>query len=113
MNLGWREASELVEELNKQSTNWPVDVQVIIAPPAPYLSGMVMQMSPNIALAAQNASEYQNGAYTGEISMSMLRSMGIRHCILGHSERRSYFHEDNRTVGNKVSRAVASGVIPI
>jgi triosephosphate isomerase len=64
-------------------------------------------------IGAQNLSQWESGAYTGEISAAMLHSMGISHCILGHSERRTYFGENDKIISTKVDLALKNGVIPI
>jgi len=66
-----------------------------------------------IAVAAQNCSEHESGAYTGEVSAAMLTSVGIKHVILGHSERRQYFGEDNWLLAKKVDIALKHGMTPI
>lgn len=95
-------------------------VEVIFAPPAIYLDlaqGNLAQQSSNLAtpfsLAAQDASQHDNGAYTGEISMAMLRDMNCQHVILGHSERRQYFAETNAVIYEKITAAFNHGITPI
>jgi len=77
-----------VAELVKSSVS--ADVQVIMSTPALYLTGVnqVIEGIPNLAVAAQNCHEKASGAYTGEISASMLASAGVQYVIIGHSERR-------------------------
>jgi triosephosphate isomerase len=64
-------------------------------------------------IGAQNLSQWESGAYTGEISASMLHSMGISHCILGHSERRTYFGETDKVIATKIDLALKYGITPI
>jgi triosephosphate isomerase len=64
-------------------------------------------------VGAQNLSQWESGAYTGDISAEMLHSMGITHCILGHSERRIYFGETDKIIAAKVDQALKNGMIPI
>jgi triosephosphate isomerase len=67
----------------------------------------------NVRLGAQNMHEAASGAYTGEISAGMLRELYVRYVIIGHSERRQYFHEDNATVNRKTKAALAAELRPI
>ncbi|MEA5137676.1 triose-phosphate isomerase [Arcicella rigui] len=105
-------ASEVVNMV-KDEVN--TDVQVIIAPPAIYLSTLQKYTEPvaNIGIAAQNCSNKASGAYTGEISASMLKSIGVTHVILGHSERREYFKETNEQLAEKVNIVLENGLTPI
>ncbi len=115
MNKDFQDAEdlmfEIVDELTEKGSG---DTEVIVCPPAVYL-----EMSSDIAaengfmVGAQNLSQFESGAYTGEISASMLHSMGISHCILGHSERRSYFGENDKIIAAKVDLALKNGIIPI
>ena len=91
------------------------NVQVILCVPFPYLMAIKNQLGPNvkISVGAQNASEHEWGAYTGEVSSPMLRSAGVPYVILGHSERRQYFGEGGKLLAAKVDRALASGLNPI
>jgi triosephosphate isomerase len=89
-------------------------VRVILCPPFPLL-GIVRDAiagSP-IGLGAQNMYVEDNGAYTGEVAAPMLRSVGCTHVILGHSERRQYFHETDAFINAKTRKAFAHGLIPI
>ncbi len=113
MNKTYQEAKALLHDLNKLSSEFPSDVEVIIAPPALYLSEFSHLAQSKIQLSAQNCSEYSSGAYTGEISAIMLGSAQINYCILGHSERRSYFGETNEIVGKKVVAALNNKITPI
>ena len=92
----------------------PTSVDVAVCPPFISLSavGSVLAGS-HIALGAQNMHAAEAGAYTGEISAAMLRSVGCRYVILGHSERRQYFGETDAGVRIKVLQALAHGLIPI
>lgn len=89
---------------------------ILVCPPAPYL-GQAVQASASqpIAIGAQNVSQYLNGAFTGEISLSMLSDLGCEYVLLGHSERREVFGETNQLVAEKFAACAAheSGVTPI
>ena len=82
--------------------------------PAPYLAQLqsLLQGSP-IAWGAQDVSAHEQGAYTGEVSVAMLKEFGCRYAIVGHSERRQYHGETDEMVAAKAQRALAAGVTPI
>lgn len=109
MNLNWDQAAELVDTLKKARK--PSDVEVIIAPPALYLSGL--RGGEGIHLSSQNVHWADSGAYTGEISASQLVSIGINYAIIGHSERRAMFHESDEMIANKVKALIEQGITPI
>lgn len=113
MNKDIDEALELVIHLQDYIEEFPKDVKVILAPPALYLANLEMIESEFFDLAAQNCSEHDYGAYTGEISAAMLKSMNIPYCIIGHSERRQYFHETDEIIGKKVDACLRHNVSPI
>lgn len=116
MNKSFTEADELVSDLLDiiDERGRPADVDAILCPPYLYLEltrDLVEEMP--IYIGAQNVSQYDNGAYTGEISASMLASMNIDFCIIGHSERRKYFNEDDVVLLAKVTAALRHDLIPI
>lgn len=89
-------------------------VDVMVAPPAPYLAQVAgLLQETNIALAAQAAAAEADGAYTGETSVGMLADLGVRAVLVGHSERRSLFGETDAVVAAKFGRAQAEKLIPI
>lgn len=69
--------------------------------------------TPNVHVASQNISSYNNGAYTGETSAEMLEASGATMAIIGHSERREYFNETNETLAVKVNKSLEKGIVPI
>ena len=87
---------------------------IAVAVPAPYLA-QVQQLVANspIALAAQDLSAHESGAYTGEMSAGMLKEFGARYVLVGHSERRQYHGETDVIVGAKAQRALSAGITPI
>lgn len=91
-----------------------VEVDVVVCPPFTALKsvGDVLTAS-QIKLGCQNMSEQEDGAYTGEISHTMLRELYVKYVILGHSERRSYYGETDKIVNRKVKKALASTLRPI
>jgi len=112
MNKTLTEARAFVREL--RATNLPRDVEVAIAPPFTALEAVHEELrGSRIHLAAQNMHEADKGAFTGEISPVMLKELGVRYVILGHSERRRYQGETDVSVGLKVHAALAHGLTPI
>ena len=88
--------------------------QVAVCVPAPYLAqvqGLVV--GTGIELGAQDVSQHEAGAYTGEVSANMLRDLATRYCLVGHSERRQYHGETDAMVAAKAQRALAAGITPI
>lgn len=107
------EAVDLVEEM-LPGLKADTLTQVAIAPPFVALSAVGKVLGgTGVFLAAQNMFWEQEGAYTGETSPVMLRDLGCRYVILGHSERRQYFNESDGEVGRKVQSALQEGLIPI
>lgn len=87
---------------------------VVLGVPFPYLVSLTDKLgNSSIKLSAQNSSEHDWGAYTGEVSALMLKSIGIPYVILGHSERRQYFGEDGKLLAAKVDKALAAQLTPI
>ena len=88
---------------------------VAVCPPAAYLAQVqqLLGSNPAISLGAQNVSQHDNGAFTGDVSATMLRDFGVRYAIVGHSERRQHQGETDVHVAIKVQRALAAGITPI
>jgi triosephosphate isomerase len=87
---------------------------VVICPPAVYLEmGVDLARETPVNIGAQNVSQFASGAYTGEISASMLQSMEVQYCIIGHSERRQYFNETDVQLAGKVDIALDNQLLPI
>ena len=90
------------------------NAKVILCVPFPYLVPTKAQLGNSpVQVGAQNCSEHDAGAYTGEVSAPMLKSMGIPYVILGHSERRQYFGEDGKLLAKKVDKALANNITPL
>ena len=114
MNLTYPEALALVEEITRLAgdINGP---EIVICPPFPFLHsvGDKLPQGSKFHLGAQNCHQKESGAFTGEVSAKMLASVGCEYVILGHSERRQYFHEDDALLGLKLKAALAAGLKPI
>jgi len=108
------ESAELINGLKSKLAVLPKGVQVIICPPfiSLALAQKLLEGSP-IALGAQNMYPEDEGAFTAEVSPKMLKSVGCKYVILGHSERRQYFKESDEFINKKVKKALVSGLIPI
>ena len=89
------------------------NIEVIICPPFTYLTQILELKTSIIKIGAQNISESQDGAYTGEISGSMLQDMNIDYVIIGHSERRQMFNDTNNIIAQKFELAHQNNLIPI
>lgn len=113
MNKTFEEAMEFVVGIQDRSAEIPTDVEVMIAPPALYIAPMEMIKEPVYQLAAQNCSQHSYGAFTGEISPAMLESMSIRYALVGHSERRTYFHETDELLAKKIDGCFLHQVVPV
>ena len=114
MNKTQAEARVLVEDLLRDVGRFDA-AEIVLCPPFTALAAVSEMLSAetNIRLGAQNLSEHASGAYTGEISAAMLKELYVRYVIIGHSERRQYFHEDNATVNRKTKAALAAELRPI
>lgn len=120
MNKAFQDAEELLYDLSEQIEDGQKSskVEVIVCPPCLYME-MALDLSRNeederlFGVGAQDVSEHEQGAYTGEISADMLSSMGVEYCIVGHSERRKYFKETDGQVARKVENLLKEGITPI
>ena len=114
MNKRFDEAEELIGAIASGLEKKELKCEVVICPPALYL-----EMASDYAdesdffVGAQNVSEHESGAYTGEISAGMLDSVDVDFCIVGHSERRKYFGEDNYLLANKVNKLLDHDIYPV
>ncbi len=90
------------------------NVDIAICPPYVHLHAIAgIIKGSTIKLGAQDVHWEAKGAYTGKVSCAMLKSVGVQYVIIGHSEQRTYFHETNETVNNKVKAALSAGLLPI
>jgi len=113
MNKNYEEGLALARSLSENSV--ASDALMILSTPFIHLKavGNIIKDQPHMYLAAQNCHQKAAGAYTGETSLDMLKSVGVTHVILGHSERREYFHESNELLAEKVNAVLENGLTPI
>lgn len=110
MNLNFQQAKDLAKQISKINS----DNNIIIFPSFIYLNKVREIFNEvNIQLGAQNCSDKQSGAFTGEISVNQLASLECEYVLLGHSERRQYFNETNELINNKAKLAINNGLKPI
>ena len=115
MNLSYQQAEKLLDEILDAEIDMNPDQLTIFAVPYPYLimAKSDIEEQKNYAVAAQNCHNKKGGAYTGEISAEMLRSINVNYCILGHSERREYFAESNEMLAEKVNLCLEYSIAPV
>jgi triosephosphate isomerase len=113
LNKTPHEAILLVSELKREIVDVE-GVDIVLCPPFTALADVADALTDtNIALGAQNVFWEDAGAFTGEISAPMLKDLGVTYVIIGHSERRQYFHETNETVNKRLRAALKHGLVPI
>ncbi|MBQ0075520.1 MAG: triose-phosphate isomerase [Bacteroidales bacterium] len=109
MNKTLQEGVELANQLKKDVKN--PKCAVVIGTPFIHLATVAELLKGSaIKVAAENCADKEKGAYTGEVSAEMVKSTGAEYCILGHSERRAYYHEDYAILAEKVKLALANGL---
>lgn len=115
MNLSLEQGQQLLTSILSKVTTVKEGHAVIFAVPAPYLQAarQIVGDRANVFVSAQNIYSKLSGAYTGETSVEMLKSLDIHHTLIGHSERREYFGESNQFLADKVNIALENGVTPI
>ena len=116
MNKTLEEGQALASEVvNIANDEVPSGINLILCVPAIHLSTVstITKSSDKVNVGAQNMSEHESGAYTGDISADMVRSTGAGYVILGHSERREYHHETNAQLAIRVELALNKGLTPI
>jgi triosephosphate isomerase len=112
MNKSFTEAKELAKKIVKKE--YDTSVQLIIIPPSVYISEIVRLILPSkLKVGIQNSSQYQSGAYTGELSSSIVHSVGVEYALVGHSERRQYFNEQNSDLALKINQLLTNDLTPI
>lgn len=106
MHTSLSEALDLYKEISMGVK--PDDVELMVFPPSLYLNPL-LSLKLDTAIGAQNAHQEEAGAFTGEVSQKMLRSMGVKNLLIGHSERRQYFGETDEVVNQKVLNGIGNG----
>ena len=112
MNTSLQEGIELAKQVNELVKTGNPEAEVIIAPPFIHLAELSGILT-HVKLGAQNCASESSGAFTGEISVGMISSTGASHVIIGHSERRSHYNEDDTLLKTKVQLALEADLIPI
>ena len=115
MNLTLQQAEALVDELLTIPHHLNDDQEAVFGVPFPYLLSIKNKFvgRKNVFIAAQNCYSRSSGAFTGEVSAGMLKSIGVEYVILGHSERREYFNESHDLLAEKVKICMENGLQPI
>jgi triosephosphate isomerase len=115
MNLTYPQAENLLTDVLNANIDLKENQQAVFAVPSPYLimTNAVLATKDNYFTAAQNCYNKKSGAYTGEISAEMLHSLDIEYCVIGHSERREYFGENNKTLAEKIDLCLEYDITPI
>ncbi|MBK7407456.1 MAG: triose-phosphate isomerase [Saprospirales bacterium] len=113
MNTNYEQGRELAKAIMDKLA--PSDVRVILGAPFTHLKvihSVIVDVN-NLFLAAQNCHQAESGAYTGEISAGMLKAVGVKCVILGHSERREYFQESDALIAQKIDQVLHHDMLPI
>jgi len=115
MNLTYQQGEQLLDGILKENIQLADHQAAVFAVPFPYLMMAAQKLSGrnNYSASAQNCSDQKSGAYTGEVAAEQLRSVNIRYCVLGHSERREYFSERNQSLAQKVALCLQNEITPI
>ena len=115
MNLHYDEVKKLTLNIIKGIDDNFNDSKIILCVPFIYIQTVqeLLKTKENVFVGAQNCNENQSGAFTGEVSCSMLNSIGIKYVIIGHSERREYYYESDDIIKKKISQAINNNIIPI
>ena len=115
MNIGPKEAEDFLSTFAGKLDNITDSADVVIAPPFVTIPAATEALHANsaVSIAAQNVSEHDNGAYTGEVSTMMLKELYVRYVIIGHSERRTIYGETNAIINAKMKKARAANLKPI
>lgn len=115
MNLTYQQAESLVDGLLALPHQLAAHQEAIFAVPFPYLTMVAQKLKgkQNVYVAAQNCYTKKSGAFTGETSVEILASIGVKHIVIGHSERREYFNETNEMLAQKVDICLENNMTPI
>lgn len=112
MNKTPSETTALIEEMKKTCASDTVDV-LFCVPAIDIPAAVAAAKGSNIMIGAENMYFEESGAYTGEVAPNMLVDAGVSHVILGHSERRGYFHETDEDINKKTLKALEHGLVPV
>lgn len=115
MNIGPAEGAKFIESFKEIIKGADVSCDAVIIPPFTTIPSVLNALGgcSCASVGAQNVSQYDNGAYTGEISTCMLNELGLKYVVLGHSERRQYFGETDAIINAKIKKSIAAGITPI
>ena len=115
MNLTLQQGEQLLNDIISQPHSLKEHQQAVFAIPFPYLPMAQQKLAgkANVFVSAQNCYSKKSGAYTGEVSVEMLQSLGIQFVVLGHSERREYFNESNQMLAEKLNISLEYNITPI
>jgi triosephosphate isomerase (TIM) len=115
MNTTFSQAQELLNNILNENIRLTQHQEVIFAVPFPYLITANTMLADTVRFhtSAQNCYFKKSGAFTGEVSVEMLASIGVHYCIVGHSERREYFGESNEVLAQKINLCLEAGITPI
>jgi triosephosphate isomerase len=111
MNLSIEEGKALIMGIRQEVAN--PNCEIVIAPPLTHLQAISTILPPTMKLGAQNVYHEPSGAYTGEVSVAMVKDLQVVYVIAGHSERRQIFQESNEMIRRKVDAILAGGLTPI
>jgi triosephosphate isomerase len=114
MNTSLNEGLDLAKNVIEKSIAVPKTVELVLIPPFTHINEMVrLAKGSPVKVGAQNCAEWAKGAYTGEVSPSMISAIGATYVVIGHSERREFFNEDNKMLFRKVKLALENKLTPI
>ena len=120
MNLDLEGGRKLAADICEKIREKPLDdlsgqPEVLFFPPFVFLTEVVKAVAetPGVSVGSQNIHQLEKGAFTGEVAAPMVKSCGATHTLIGHSERRAYFHEDDKLLAEKVEQALRHGLTPV
>ncbi len=114
MNTTLAEGMELTKSVIEKSITVPKAIELVLIPPFTSINEITkLTKGTAVKVGAQNCAEWVKGAYTGEVSATMIASIGATYVVIGHSERREFFNEDNKMLYRKIKQALENRLIPI
>jgi triosephosphate isomerase len=99
--------------LNALATADTTNAHLCVAPPCVYIETVAREAPPNVLTGAQNVADQSSGAFTGEVSAAMLKKAGAKFAIIGHSERRNIYGEDDALIARRLSMCIEGGLLPV